>query len=469
MFEDPVLLRRTVTLALIAIVAVYATSAVGAAEPAVTLVAAGGLQGSRYVPRASGASVEYSERIALDLSLPLPADVLRSASSVSPETPWTVDARGRRAVYAVRKEPGVAYRIVLSAARLRDAGYDVERDIAFEFTTPSPVEIPSPLRPTPGEPYRYGALADEHVAARAASYAALGVRFVRLDYAGHAIEPQPGVFVWKDVDRDAGALAEHGITELPIVTQYNGADWQTGGRPYPAIFTSAEAYASFAGAVAAHLAQRWPAIARIELMNEPNGRKWGQFYGPQGTDDSGAAAARYLRLAYAAVKAAAPSLTVVGPGLADGGSDVDARTYFTNLELAGCRTGTCWDVLSVHTYDWENPDFAVDPAAQSQWLLYRQLQAIDRRSSHVTPHVMITEWGYSDQRSVDGFAPAVVARYLALGFNRMLADPTVDGIVYTHVVGTGLEHDFYGAMTLRADDGLERPGARAFAAFSSGK
>jgi len=430
------------------------------------LKAVGGLQGTRYVPRASGDAIEYSEQVVLDFSMPLSDAALRAAANVTPSTPWKVAARGRRALFVIRKEPGVTYRVSISSARMRDAGIDLARDVDYRFTTASPVVIPAPIRGMPNEPYRYGALANGQVAERAAAYAAIGVRFVRLDYNSHQIEPQPGFFNWTGVDRDAAALAAKGVTELPIVSQYNAALWQTDDEPYPAIFTKAEDYASFAGAIAAHIVQRFPKITRIELLNEPNNKKWGNFWGPDGIDNSGVATARYLRLAYAAVKAAAPHLTVVGPGLADGGSDVDARTYFENLENAGCRTGTCWDVLSVHTYDWENPEFPCADATQSQWLLYRQLQRIDAHNSGVTPHVMITEWGYSDVPSVDGFAPAVVARYLALGFNLMLADPTIDGVAYTHIVGSGRESDFYGAMTLRADDGTERTGAHTFAAFA---
>lgn len=49
---------------------------------------------------------------------------------------------------------------------------------------------------------------------------------------------------------------------------------------------------------------------------------------------------------YAAAKSANPGITVVGPALSDGGSLVDPRTLLTNMYAAGCRTGTCWDVLS---------------------------------------------------------------------------------------------------------------------------
>ncbi|TAM76624.1 hypothetical protein EPN44_04710 [bacterium] len=78
--------------------------------------------------------------------------------------------------------------------------------------------------------------------------------------------------------------------------------------------------------------------------------------------------------------------------------------------------------------------------------IYKDLQQIAVQHGDPTPHVMLTEWGFSTIDSPVGFDPAVQAEYVAVGFNLMLADPTVDGIVYVNLYNPGT--DFWGRTAL---------------------
>jgi hypothetical protein len=339
----------------------------------------------------------------------------------------------------------------------------------------APADVPAPLRATPNEPYRYGVLAHPYPfslggpnAARIIDLMAdAGVRFVRIDYAGDQIEHVAGHFDFSIEDRIADQLAAHGITELPIVLQYSAPAWATGGAGYPAIWRDPSSYAQFAGAVAAHLAERYPRITRIELFNEPNLHGWWSNPGdPAYAATDGSAAALYLHGAYRAIKAAAPALTIVAPALASGGHEVDPRAFFTQLYASGCRRGACWDVLSVHNYRWDDPTHAAPERAANRFDIYRSIIAIAAEHGDPDTHVMLTEWGYSTDASANGVDPATQARYLALGFNLMLADPLVDGIVYVNMYNPGT--DFWAQTALVNPDFTPKPAYDVYRRFARG-
>jgi hypothetical protein len=165
-------------------------------------------------------------------------------------------------------------------------------------------------------------------------------------------------------------------------------------------------------------------------------------------------------------------MTIVGPALSDGGTGVlDPRTFLQNMYAAGCRTGTCWDVLSVHDYAWMNPDYASEPYLPATYYnrfdVYKDLQAIARTNGErAKPHVMLTEWGIStDPTSPSGFAPAVQAQYISIAFQKVENDPSVDGIVYTNIYNPA--GDFFGDMSLTDDDFTPLPGFAAYRTFTS--
>jgi hypothetical protein len=73
------------------------------------------------------------------------------------------------------------------------------------------------------------------------------------------------------------------------------------------------------------------------------------------TDTSGANYAAYLLYAYQQIHTADSLAKVVGPEL-NGGQAGFGGTYLKSLVQHGCKTGTCWDILSAHL----SPNFDVN-------------------------------------------------------------------------------------------------------------
>ena len=450
--------------------------AASSTPPPFGITALGGLKGTSYTAHASGDQYDYAEDVALDFPQSVTIATFNAHYAIKPAAPSSTYQTnvGKRVAITVRKVPGQTYTITIEPG-VASATSSAQLTKAYTFTikTNANVTVPVPARSTKGEPYRYGVL--EHpfsfsltgstAAQQIATIAAAGARFARIDYSGAQIEPQSGVYDFSTEDQIMDRLAAGGITELPIVDQYSVATWATLGQPYPAIWSTPAQYASFAGAIAAHVALKYPQITHLELFNEPNLGGWWDDPNPDYAATNGTATAAYMLAAYAAIKAVNPKFVVVGPALSDGGSDVDARTFLTTMYGAGCKTGKCWDVLSVHNYAWIDPTYAISTSTQARWAIYQDLQAIATAHGDATPHVMITEWAFSTDVSAQGFDPHVQARFIAEGFNLMLADPTVDGIVYTNIY-TGDSGDFWGLTALTNPDFTRLPAFTTYQAFT---
>jgi hypothetical protein len=441
------------------------------------LASIGGIKGTQYVSHVPGDVYEPGEDIAFDFDAPVDLASFTSSLTIVPASASRTYAirYGKRVVVRLRKTPGATYHLHLAVGIRMAAGGETAQPIDLVVKTADD-PIPAPVRATPNEPYRYGVLAHPYPVSLGGpnaqrlvdEFADAGVRFVRIDYAGAQIETVAGLYDFTIEDRIADLLAARGITELPIVLQYSAPKWATDGAGYPAIWKSPALYAQFAGAVAAHVAARYPRITRLELFNEPNLNGWWRNPAdPAYAANDGSAAAQYLHGAYAAIKAAAPAITVVAPALASGGQEVDPRKFFENLYTGGCRRGACWDVLSVHNYRWENPTFPAPPSASNRFDIYRTILDIAAAHGDTQTHVMLTEWGYStDESSPDGIDPQTQARYLALGFNLMLNDPLVDGIVYVNMYNPAT--DFWGKTALVSADFTPKPAYAVYRRFARG-
>jgi hypothetical protein len=443
----------------------------------------GGLRGIDVTTHRDGDTFDYGETATIEFSQPVDYKSFVAHATVTPAAPFVAYPLpyGARIGVVIRKTPGVTYTIALAPGLLSSAGASLEHAVHFRLTTPPEPKIPAPLRATPGEPYRYGALAHPFPGSLSGPgadkvvdvLAEAGTRFVRIDYCGNqnlgddAAKSEPDFSIQDGI---LDKLVAKGITELPIVDQYCAPRWATGGKGYPAIYDDPADYAGYAGTIAAHLAAKYPTVRRMELFNEPNLRGWWYYAGSNAeyADQSGRAAAAYMLAAYAAIKRAAPRMTVVGPALADGGHDVDPRAYLRAMYAAGCRRGACWDVLSVHNYRWTDPSYDVDAAAQNRFDVYKDLQDIAAQHGDAGTHVMLTEWGVSTAPIPDGVDPRVQALFVARGFNRMLADPTVDGIVYVNLYNNGKPGSFWVDTRLVDQDFVKSPGFDVFKRFAKG-
>lgn len=440
-----------------------------------------------YVPHESGDGFEYSEEVALTFPRAESNDfaytITGNDGSTPPSSVYWVNY-GKTAAITVRKVPGVVYTVKVA----RPVSYSAT------FTTQANPTIPNPILSTQGQAYRYGVLdhpfpqflSGPQGARQIQLICNAHVRFVRIDYdASLLLDNASTVYSAPDFSQEDAImdqLAKCGVTELPGILQYAAGNPLTDSQSesLPMRFASSTAqgntahipgYADLAKDIVQHIMTKYPQITRVELFNEPNdGGGWGNFpvngnYGD--VDTSGAQAAVYMKAAYSAIKSVDPKMTVVGPALGDGGTTggTDPRTFLQTLLNNGCGPGTCYDVLSVHNYDWENPTVAKNSLYEGRWNIYQTLQQVLAQNGHPGVHVMLTEWGFSTIMQPDGFDPSVQAQYVALGLNLMLADPTVDGIVYVNLYNPAT--DFWGYTSLVNQQYQPKPAYQVLEKFAS--
>jgi hypothetical protein len=454
-----------------------ATAQATSTPSGLSVVAYGGLAGATYTAHASGSSYDYAEDVTIDYDRALNTASFNAKFSISPTTPYSTYFvnYGKRVEITIRKTPGVSYTLTTAAGVLAGDGSGTSTAAAstFALTTPATITIPARLRGPINEPYHYGFLAHlasdslggSNAAKIASIIGAADAGFVRMDYTGASIMPTSTSVDFTQEDGIIALLATYNVTELPIIEQYSGAAWQNGGQPYPAIFSTPQLYAQFVKTVVAHLAATAPNVKRIELFNEPNTSGWWTSPNPAYAATDGSATAAYMLAAYAAAKAANPQIVVVGPALGDGGTETDPRTFLTNMYAAGCHTGACWDVLSVHPYAWLNPTYTVASSQSNRWQIYKDLQAIAVAHGDPLPHVMLTEWSFSTAAEPTGFDPKVQALYMALGMNLALADATVDGIVWTSVYAPG--SDFWSRTSVTDASYNPLPAQNTYRSFAT--
>ena len=435
----------------------------------------GGLQGATALAHSDGDVFDYAEIATFTFNHVVNMSTINSSITISPSSPFSTysDEYGKRLQLTLRKTPGVVYAITLAAGLQSTDGSTLPTPVTYHLTTPATVPIPAPNRALSAQPYRYGVLVHPYPTSLTGPNAAqiagilgsMNAGFARIDYSGAEIMPTATSVTFGPSDEIVALLAAQNVTLLPILEQYNTAGWQAGGQPYPAIYSTPQLYAQFVSTVVSHLRATAPQVTRVELFNEPNLSGWWSSPNPAYAATDGSATAQYMLAGYAAAKNANPAITVVGPALSDGGTGVDPRTFLTNMYAAGCRTGTCWDLLSVHNYAWVDPAYVMPAAASNRWQIYQDLQSIAVANGDPKPHVMLTEWAFSTAADPNGFDPQVQARFMARGFNLMLADPTIDGIVWTNAYAAG--SDFWSRTSVTDANFNPLPAEQTFRAFAA--
>lgn len=456
--------------------------------------------------------LEYSEGIFLQYPQSIDLDAFKAGLTVSPQTATSVDfpfvdlsnvnprphipPMGGVAIH-LQFAPGQTYHVT-------------QRDFGVDLNVKTPnltmAMMPQPIR-HPKSSYYYGLLSHPWGGFLGGlGYAALGdeitdkkreqldtatklvhevgesgAGFVRMDFCGDqtlghvAAYPTPR-FVGYDLIIEA-LEAEH-VTVLPEILVNCAPLYleavEDNGRSY----MTPEGYATWAGAVAGHL-KKYPQIKRVELFNEPNlhgGWKPGETskYAGNGDRGDGDSLAPFMRAAYAAVKAANPALMVVSGAFATGGRHLDSRVVLANAYAAGCRTGVCWDELSVHNYRWASPLEATignDEREENRFDIYKDLQKVAIAHGDPKPKVMLTEFGFSSCAALTlCFNPMVQALYVAQGFNLALADPSVDGIVYVNLHNASKDGPdfFWSSTSLVNNDYSRKPAYEVFRTFANG-
>ena len=225
---------------------------------------------------------------------------------------------------------------------------------------------------------------------------AAGVRWVRIDLAWSAAEPEAGRYDFRTWDRFLDAFEPHGIRVL-FILDYGNRLYEDGLPPSTA--SGRAAFAAFAGAAARHFRGR----AAWEIWNEPN---LPQFWA--GTPDP----AGYVALARAAaaeIRREDRRAWILGPALGGGTFDFTYLSATFDLGLLDIV-----DAVSVHPYGAAYPEAA--PAFYDEVRRRIALRAPDRDIP-----VVVSEWGYA----VEGLGAEKQAEYLlrALNTNRRSGIP----------------------------------------------
>ncbi len=472
-------------------------------------------RGTAIVSKRDGDVWEFTE----DLSVTFPSKVPRRvtiAPSPGPGAgPWIIrppqthtDGDPMQTMeIRWRKVPGTTYTVTVSNAQPQtDNGSPPLR-----VTVRTPARVPTPERPIASrknDPYYYGSL--EHsgpyplglklpnsgdIDPRALrALVAQHVQFVRFgptpnEVAYNTKGPQSREsFSFNSTDPTLDKLLANGITVLYVIDAANAPPW---GNPNTVhdqrpIYETPALYAEYCGGVAAHLAQKYPRISRVEIgTNEANfGSNWTNRQAdadgmPQYADQTGAGLAPYLQSCYRAVKAVAPKIQVVAPGIATGDTTVGFLPFIDQLFAAGCRTGRCWDIFSIHVFSWSNPSFAYDQPFISNlggpgrgpatFYSYRaaQEEAVKDGDSRKPP-VMITETGFSSSpTSPQGLDLRVQALYTSIAFNQYLADPTVRGIVWADILNHESGTRIFNGIATYDDRGQPKPVFDVFKTFAT--
>ena len=221
--------------------------------------------------------------------------------------------------------------------------------------------------------------------------AAAGVRWVRLDLAWSAAEPEVGRYDFQTWDRFVDSFEPHGIRVL-FILDYGNKLYED-GLP-PSTESGRAAFAAFAGAAARHFRGR----AAWEIWNEPN---LPQFWA--GTPDPAAYVA-LARAAAAEIRREDRRAWILGPAL--GGNTFDYAYLNATFDLGLLDIV---DAVSVHPYGAAYPE-----AAAAFYDEVRRRIALHAPDGDIP--VVVSEWGYA----VEGLGTDGQAEYLlrALDTNR---------------------------------------------------
>lgn len=182
---------------------------------------------------------------------------------------------------------------------------------------------------------------------------AMGFNWFKAQLAWSRVQSnQGGAYFWGDADNIITKAAQTG-TNL-ILRLDTAPGWAAGeGQPVGAAHLSE--WASFTGALAAHLKARRPAgkILVYEIWNEPN------LQGEWGGTPNPARYAEVMRAAYSAIKANDPSALVITAGLATVGGDtstcyINGNTAMGDLcflqQMYGAGINGYHDGIGTHPY-----------------------------------------------------------------------------------------------------------------------
>jgi hypothetical protein len=238
-----------------------------------------------------------------------------------------------------------------------------------------------------------------------------------------------GQYAFADLDSAQCALARNAIAPVIEIdagpVHYNNAKPPQFEPVIEPVYKTAADFATFCGAVATHEVKTF-GVKRYSIPgNEVNTN-------PQMFPGGAAQVAAYAEACYRAIKAAQPESVVYGLEL-NMQAGLNAPGYVQQLYALGCKTGTCYDALSIHLYMPYPIPPAGTPCFPHAGGNYSMQCVTDIQTAAHAPamHVLIGETAFmvpSTVASETAKAMAVVAAFTALQ-----AQSLVDGASYANV------------------------------------
>jgi hypothetical protein len=292
---------------------------------------------------------------------------------------------------------------------------------------------------------------------------ALGVRNVRVLIPWYDVEPDEGVYKWDNIDRVVAAADERGMGVLATITHSPYWAVRPGDTPVTSPPADPAVFGDFAGLVAQRFAGK---IAAYEVWNEPNGAI---AFTP--TPD----AARYtvlLQDAYAKIKAADPSVTVIGGILGAvptrPGESIDSPTFLQQMYDAGAHG--YFDAIAFHPYQFTTPYSQGLDLTGSPLNEVNAMRALMVAKGDGGKLIWATEYGLAtiapikpaDQAVTEEHQAAYIKDFVAAWSAQSFAGPMFIYTMQDKPQYTGSLEDSFG---LYRADGTPKPAAQVIADF----
>ncbi|GAA2052980.1 beta-galactosidase [Williamsia deligens] len=292
---------------------------------------------------------------------------------------------------------------------------------------------------------------------------ALGVRNVRVLIPWYDVEPDEGVYKWDNIDRVVAAADKRGIGVLATITHSPYWAVRPGDTPVTSPPADPAVFGDFAGLVARRFTGK---IAAYEVWNEPNGAV---AFTP--TPD----AARYtvlLKDAYAKIKAADPSVTVIGGILGAvptrPGESIDSPTFLQQMYDAGAHG--YFDAIAFHPYQFTTPYSQGLDLTGSPLNEVNAMRALMVAKGDGGKLIWATEYGLAtiapikpaDQAVTEDHQAAYIRDFVAAWSAQSFAGPMFIYTMQDKPQYTGSLEDSFG---LYRADGTPKPAAQVIADF----
>lgn len=201
--------------------------------------------------------------------------------------------------------------------------------------------------------------------------AALGAKWLRMDFTWHRIETQKGIYDFSGPDKLVADAAARGLRILAILDYGN-----TLYEPHPKRIATDAGRAAFARYATA-LVTRYAAHDIIwEIWNEPNNAGFWPGNDP-------AEYMALLKTASEAIRQANPAVIIIGPAVYK-----TPETWLERCLQLGLLDHV--DAISFHPYQRHRPENTIEDAAKIRALLARHLSP-----GRALPPIINSEWGFS--------------------------------------------------------------------------